>query len=194
MKTNYRFEGPAGPPVVTLTHPLGVTLALWDDHVAPLTKRFRVLRYDVRGHGVSEIPPGPYTLEQMAGDLFDLLDSLGIEETHFVGGLIGMTAALSQPRRIESLERSSSVGVRSCIPTFPRAAAATSRSEGVGMTSNRYLCRGRRLPRLLGVDFPPRRGEFPDRRAFCPRTMDPPSAVTTTARSSPPWPAAWAAP
>ena len=107
MKTAYRLEGPSGGPVVTLTHPLGVTLALWDDHVAALTKRFRVLRYDVRGHGGSEIPPGPYSLEQMAGDLFDLLDSLGIEETHFVGvsmgGLIGMKAALSQPRRIESL-------------------------------------------------------------------------------------------
>ena len=107
MKTNHRLDGPREAPVVTLTHPLGVTLALWDDHVAALTKRFRVLRYDVRGHGGSDVPPGPYTLEQMSGDLFDLLDSLGIGETHFVGvsmgGLIGMTAALRQPRRIKSL-------------------------------------------------------------------------------------------
>jgi 3-oxoadipate enol-lactonase len=107
MKTNHRLEGPSGAPVVTLTHPLGVTLALWDDHVTALTQRFRVLRYDVRGHGGSEILPGPYTLEQMAGDLFDLLDNLGIMETHFVGvsmgGLIGMTAALTRPSRIKSL-------------------------------------------------------------------------------------------
>ena len=107
MKTNHRLDGPREAPVVTLTHPLGVTFALWDDHVAALTKRFRVLRYDVRGHGGSDVPPGPYTLEQMSGDLFDLLDSLGIGETHFVGvsmgGLIGMTAALRQPRRIKSL-------------------------------------------------------------------------------------------
>jgi 3-oxoadipate enol-lactonase len=107
MKTNYRLDGPSGAPVVTLTHPLGVTLALWDDHVAALTKSFRVLRYDVRGHGGSEIPPGPYTLGQMAGDLFDLLDVLGITESHFVGvsmgGLIGMTAALIHPSRIKSL-------------------------------------------------------------------------------------------
>jgi 3-oxoadipate enol-lactonase len=107
MKTNHRLEGPRDAPVVTLTHPLGVTLALWDDHVAALTDRYRVLRYDVRGHGGSETPSGPYTLEQMAGDLFDLLDALGIAETHFVGvsmgGLIGMTAALGQPQRIKSL-------------------------------------------------------------------------------------------
>ena len=107
MKTNHRLEGPREAPVITLTHPLGVTLALWDDHVEALTKSFRVLRYDVRGHGGSEIPPGPYTLEQMAGDLFDLLDNLGIMETHFVGvsmgGLIGMTAALTRASRIKSL-------------------------------------------------------------------------------------------
>jgi 3-oxoadipate enol-lactonase len=107
LKTNYRLEGPSAAPVVTLTHPLGVTLALWDDHVEALTQSFRVLRYDVRGHGNSDVPPGPYTLEQMAGDLFDLLDSLGIMETHFVGvsmgGLIGMTAALTRPSRIRRL-------------------------------------------------------------------------------------------
>ncbi len=86
---------------------MGATLALWDDHVAALTKQYRVLRYDVRGHGGSEIPPGPYTLGQMAGDLEELLRSLGITGTHFVGvsmgGLIGMTAALSHPRLIRSL-------------------------------------------------------------------------------------------
>lgn len=107
MKTNHRLDGPREAPVVTLTHPLGATLALWDEHVAALTKRFRVLRYDVRGHGGSEIPPDPYTLEQMADDLFALLDALGIAETHFVGvsmgGLIGMTAALARPSRIASL-------------------------------------------------------------------------------------------
>lgn len=107
MRTSHRLEGPREAPVVTLTHPLGVTLALWDDHVAALSKRYRVLRYDVRGHGGSEVPPGPYTLEQMAGDLFELLDNLGIVETHFVGvsmgGLIGMTAALTRPSRITSL-------------------------------------------------------------------------------------------
>jgi 3-oxoadipate enol-lactonase len=107
MKTNHRLDGPREAPVVTLTHPLGATLALWDNHVAALTKHFRVLRYDVRGHGGSDVPAGPYTLQQMSGDLFDLLDSLGIGETHFVGvsmgGLIGMAAALRQPRRIKSL-------------------------------------------------------------------------------------------
>ena len=107
MKTSYRLEGPADAPVVTLAHPLGATLEMWDAQAAALLPRYRVLRYDIRGHGGSEVPPGPYTLEQMAGDLLALLDALGIRETHFVGlsmgGLIGMTAVLAFPDRIRRL-------------------------------------------------------------------------------------------
>jgi 3-oxoadipate enol-lactonase len=107
MKTNYRLEGPADAPVVTLAHPLGATLEMWDAQVSALLPSYRVLRYDIRGHGGSEVPPGPYTLEHMAGDLLALLDALGIRETHFVGlsmgGLIGMTAALSFSDRIRRL-------------------------------------------------------------------------------------------
>jgi 3-oxoadipate enol-lactonase len=107
MNTHHVLEGPAGAPVVTLAHPLGATLALWDAQVEALLPRYRVLRYDIRGHGASAAPPGPYTLEQMAGDLHVLLDRLGIGETAFVGlsmgGLIGMTAALAEPTRITRL-------------------------------------------------------------------------------------------
>lgn len=107
MKTHYRLEGPAGAPVVTLSHALGATLALWDEHVPALTSRFRVLRYDVRGHGGSEVPAGPYTLEQMADDAHALLGTLGLPRTHFVGmsmgGLIGMVLALRHPEAVASL-------------------------------------------------------------------------------------------
>ncbi|MGH7278816.1 MAG: alpha/beta fold hydrolase [Candidatus Rokuibacteriota bacterium] len=107
IRIHHRLAGPAGAPVVTLAHPLGATLEIWNDHVAALASRYRVLTYDVRGHGRSEAPPGPYTVDQMAADLDRLLDALGIGATHFVGlsmgGLIGMTAALAVPARIRSL-------------------------------------------------------------------------------------------
>ncbi|PYM31964.1 MAG: hypothetical protein DME15_15590 [Candidatus Rokuibacteriota bacterium] len=61
MKTNYFLEGPAKAPVVVMAHALGATLRLWDAQAAALADRYRVLRYDVRGHGESEVPPGPYT-------------------------------------------------------------------------------------------------------------------------------------
>jgi 3-oxoadipate enol-lactonase len=107
MKTYHRLDGPAGAPVVTLSHPLGATLDLWDAQAALLAPPYRVLRYDTRGHGASAVPPGPYTLEQMAADLRDLLHALDIERTHFVGlslgGLVGMVAALTAPETIRSL-------------------------------------------------------------------------------------------
>src|SRR4029453_18911789 len=80
MNTHHVLEGPAGAPVVTLAHPLGATLALWDAQVEALLPRYRVLRYDIRGHGASAAPAGPYTLEQIAGDLHVLLERLGICE------------------------------------------------------------------------------------------------------------------
>ena len=105
--TQYELEGPAGAPVVTLSHSLAATLHLWDDQAAALRDRYRVLRYDIRGHGGSSVPPAPYTLEQMADDLHGLLRTLGIARTHFVGlsmgGLIGMTMALRHPAAIQSL-------------------------------------------------------------------------------------------
>ncbi len=103
----HRLEGPADAPVVTLSHSLAATLHLWDAQAPALAARYRVLRYDVRGHGRSSVPPPPYTLEQMADDVDGLLGALGIAETHFVGlsmgGLIGMTLALRHPRRVRSL-------------------------------------------------------------------------------------------
>ena len=107
VTTQYELEGPPGAPVVTLSHSLAANLYLWDAQAAALRDRYRVLRYDIRGHGGSGVPPAPYTLEQMADDLHGLLQALGIAETHFVGlsmgGLIGMTVALKHPHSIRSL-------------------------------------------------------------------------------------------
>jgi 3-oxoadipate enol-lactonase len=107
VKTHHRLDGPAGAPVVVMAHPLGATLDVWDAPAAALAGRYRVLRYDVRGHGGSEVPSGPYTLEQTADDLRELLDALGIADVHFVGlsmgGLIGMAFALADPGRVRSL-------------------------------------------------------------------------------------------
>jgi 3-oxoadipate enol-lactonase len=104
---HHAVEGPAGAPAVLLVHPLGVTHRLWDGTVAALRDRYRVVRYDVRGHGGSAVPPGPYTLGQMADDARALLDGLGLEVVHFVGmsmgGCIAMAFALAHPDRVRSL-------------------------------------------------------------------------------------------
>ncbi len=104
---HYRIEGPEAAPVVTLSHALAAHLGLWDEQVRVLASRYRVLRFDTRGHGASEAPPGPYTLDMLAGDVAALLDHLGIAQTHFVGlsmgGMIGQTLALARPDLVASL-------------------------------------------------------------------------------------------
>jgi 3-oxoadipate enol-lactonase len=107
IDVEHRLEGLPGAPVVTLSHSLAATHRLWDAQAPALAARYRVLRYDVRGHGGSSVLPPPYTLEQMADDVDALLGALGIADTHFVGlsmgGLIGMTLALRHPARVRSL-------------------------------------------------------------------------------------------
>lgn len=102
---HYVIEGDG--PVVTMSHSLGCNLSMWDDQARALRGRYRVLRFDTRGHGQSSAPPGPYSLEQMAEDLHGLLTGVGIAETHFVGlsmgGMIGQVFALKYPAMIQSL-------------------------------------------------------------------------------------------
>jgi 3-oxoadipate enol-lactonase len=105
--THYRLEGPADAPVVTLSHSLAASLEMWEPQLPALTRRFRVLRYDTRGHGGSEVPPGAYTMSMLAGDLRSLLEALEIARTHFVGismgGMIGQTLALEHPEVLDRL-------------------------------------------------------------------------------------------
>jgi 3-oxoadipate enol-lactonase len=105
--THYVMEGLAGAPVVTLSHSLAASLEMWEPQVAALTARYRVLRYDTRGHGGSEVPPGAYTLDTLADDVLSLLAALGVQRTHFVGlsmgGMIGQALALKRPDVLASL-------------------------------------------------------------------------------------------
>ncbi len=105
IQINYEIEGEG--PVVTFSHSLACNLSMWDDQVQALKGRYRVLRYDTRGHGRTAAPSGAYTLDQLADDLKGLLDGLGIAETHFVGlsmgGMIGQIFALKYPARVQSL-------------------------------------------------------------------------------------------
>jgi len=100
-------EGPAKAPPVLLLHSLGTTLHMWDPQAAALAKHYRVIRMDMRGHGLSEAPPGPYSMAMLAGDALALLDALGIAEAHVagvsIGGRIALQMAAQAPGRVISL-------------------------------------------------------------------------------------------
>jgi 3-oxoadipate enol-lactonase len=92
---------------VLLSLSLGNDLTMWDDQVAVLSRRYRVVRYDVRGHGESDVPPGPYTLDDLGRDAVALLDGLHVAQAHFcglsLGGMTGMWLGVNAPGRLTSL-------------------------------------------------------------------------------------------
>jgi 3-oxoadipate enol-lactonase len=107
VRFNYRFDGPRGAQVLVLSNSLGTTLDLWAPQVDACAVRFRVLRYDSRGHGRSAVTPGPYTIEQLGRDVVALLDALDIDQAHFcglsMGGMVGMWLGVNAPDRLDQL-------------------------------------------------------------------------------------------
>ena len=103
----HRFDGPIGAPPLVLSNSLGTNLGMWDGQMPALVERFRVLRYDSRGHGQSAAPPGPYRIEELGRDLIALLDALDIPRVRFCGlskgGMVGMWLASNAPERVERL-------------------------------------------------------------------------------------------
>ncbi|MBX6771421.1 MAG: 3-oxoadipate enol-lactonase [Chloroflexi bacterium] len=102
----YYQQAGDGEPLI-LIHALGVDHRLWDDIIPLLSPAFRVITYDVRGHGATDVPAGPYTMVDFAEDLAGLLDALGIERAHLtglsMGGMIAQQFAISWPWRVRSL-------------------------------------------------------------------------------------------
>ena len=105
IEINYEIEGDG--PVVTFSHSLACNLSMWDEQARALKGRYRVLRFDTRGHGQTSAPAAAYSLDQLADDLKGLLDGLGVATTHFVGlsmgGMVGQVFALKHPAMVQSL-------------------------------------------------------------------------------------------
>lgn len=107
INITYRFDGPDDAPVVMLSNSLMSNHTMWDPQMSELTKSFRVLRYDNRGHGETDAPAGPYTIKLLAEDVVALLDALNIDKVHFaglsMGGMIAQYLGANHSDRIHSL-------------------------------------------------------------------------------------------
>jgi 3-oxoadipate enol-lactonase len=103
----YRIDGDPSRPWLVLSNSLGSTLAMWDPQVDALARRFRVLRYDSRGHGESSVPRAPCSIDAMTDDAMGLIDHLGIASAQVcglsMGGMIGMRLASTLPDRVDRL-------------------------------------------------------------------------------------------
>jgi 3-oxoadipate enol-lactonase len=140
----HHVEGPASAPSVFLSPSLGTTWEMWDPLAAALASSYQVVRFDTRGHGRSPVPPGPYSVAELASDVLALADTLGIDRFGFVGlslgGAIGQELVVSAPDRVGA-------AVLACtVPSFGDPATWTDRAAQVrssGMAALAEPTRGR---------------------------------------------------
>jgi 3-oxoadipate enol-lactonase len=103
---NFKKQG-RGAKTIVLSHALGCDLGMWDDVAAQLEPGFTILRYDHRGHGKSEVVPGPCTIEDMADDAAALIEKVTTGEVHFVGlsmgGMVAQQIAVRHPELVNSI-------------------------------------------------------------------------------------------
>lgn len=106
-RLHYRFDGPDGAPILLLSNSLGTSMAMWEPQMEAFTRSYRVLRYDSRGHGASDAPPGAYSMDRLGRDVIDLHDQLGLGAVHFcglsLGGMVGQWLGYREPSRLRSL-------------------------------------------------------------------------------------------
>jgi 3-oxoadipate enol-lactonase len=104
---SFEVEGPPGAPTVLLASSLGTTRAMWEPQRRLLAANHRVISFDHRGHGDSPVPPPPYSIEELGGDVLALLDTLALERASCcgisLGGMLGLWLAINAPERIERL-------------------------------------------------------------------------------------------
>jgi 3-oxoadipate enol-lactonase len=121
-RINYLLEGPAGAPVLVFSNSLGTNYAMWDGQAIELQKKFRILRYDTRGHGESAVTPGPYSIEMLAKDALSLLDELRLDRVNFcglsMGGMIGMWLGANAPHRLNKLVLSNTAAKIGTVETW----------------------------------------------------------------------------
>lgn len=107
VRIAYRFDGEQDKPVLLLSNSIGTDLHMWDGQVPALTEHFRVLRYDARGHGASDVPSGPYSLDRLGRDVVELLDALDLRRVHVLGlslgGIVAQWLGIHVPERIDRL-------------------------------------------------------------------------------------------
>lgn len=107
IEMHYRFDGREGAPVVMMSNSLMSNLTMWDCTVPALLDHYRVLRYDTRGHGGTQVTPAPYSIELLAQDAAALIEVLGVGPVHFVGlsmgGMIAQYLGANYPTLIRSL-------------------------------------------------------------------------------------------
>ncbi|SFF51605.1 3-oxoadipate enol-lactonase [Duganella sp. CF458] len=163
VRIAYRFDGAEHLPVLILSNSIGTSYHMWDGEVEALSRHFRVLRFDTRGHGASDVPAGDYSLDRMGRDVLEMMDALGIRRAHFLGlslgGFIGQWLAIHAPERLERLVLSNTAA--NLGPEgFDEQIAAVRAASDMRDTAEGFLSRWF-PPHMLAAQHPPV-GKFRD--------------------------------
>lgn len=142
VQLHWREDGdPNGLPVL-FANSLGTDLRLWDEVVALLPSSLRLIRYDLRGHGLSSCPPGPYSIADLTDDAEELLAHLGVTSCVFVGvslgGMIGQSLAARRPDLIQAMVLSNTAAKMGDGPMWQDRIAAV-RRDGLEAVADRIL-------------------------------------------------------
>ena len=149
IRINTRIEGPADGAPLVLLHALGLDLTIWDDLVARLPKSLRILRLDLRGHGLSDCPPAPYSMGQLIRDAERTLDHFGLRDAVVlglsVGGLIAQGLAVKRLDQVRAMVLSNTaarLGHGSLWQARSQAVAEGGMAAIVDATLERWFGRG----------------------------------------------------
>jgi 3-oxoadipate enol-lactonase len=118
---HYEQSGVQGAPALLLSNSLGTTMDMWEPQLEAFRQKYTLIRYDMRGHGKSSVPAGPYTIEQLGGDVIALIEALNLSQVAYcglsIGGLIGQWLAVNEPEHF-------------CAFIFANTAAKIGNAEG----------------------------------------------------------------
>ena len=144
------IEGPEDGPVVVFSNSLGTTLHLWDAVLALLPEGLRILRYDMRGHGQSDVPKAPYSMGQLVGDAEAVCDAFDIKDAMFVGlsvgGMVAQGLAVKRPDLIRAMVLSNTAA-KIGNPAFWKDRIDLVRENGMVAVSDKII------QRWFGRDF-----------------------------------------
>jgi 3-oxoadipate enol-lactonase len=160
---NFTVDGPVDGPVLVLASSLGTTGAMWQPQLADLTRQFRVVHFDHRGHGASPVPPGPYRMSDLGGDVVLLLDQLGVERVHCagisMGGMVALWLAENHPDRVDRLVLACTTADQGSPANWQERAELV-RSNGMIAIAETVV--GRWLPPDYAAEHPWQRAELVD--------------------------------
>jgi len=139
----YRIDGPDNEPTLILSNSIATTLEMWDLQIPELSRHFRVVRYDTRGHGESSVPAGAYSLDRLGWDVIELLDALQIERAHFLGlslgGFVGQWLGVQAPERIDRLILSNTASYLGPAPQWDEAIATVLQAQDMTASADMFL-------------------------------------------------------